>query len=172
MELLREHNDIVRSQVAAHQGYEVKTEGDGFMLAFSSARRAVQCAIAIQRAFAERNETADEPIHVRAGLHTGEAIQEAGDFYGKHVNFAARIAAQAKAGEVLVSALLKELTESGGDVEFGGARQVEAQARHSETPVLLMRAYRDPGAPQAAGFLPKPFDIDDLDSQIRRVLAR
>ncbi len=125
MELLREHNDIVRSQVADHQGYEVKTEGDGFMIAFSSARRALQCAIAIQHAFARRNETADEPVRVRAGLHTGEMIQDAGDFYGRHVNLAARIASEAKGGEILVSALLKELTESGGDVEFGKARNAE-----------------------------------------------
>ncbi|MCI0777509.1 MAG: protein kinase, partial [Chloroflexi bacterium] len=67
MELLKEHNAIVREQVHAHQGYEVKTEGDGFMLAFSSARRAVECATAIQRAFAKRNETAEEKIEVRAG---------------------------------------------------------------------------------------------------------
>ncbi len=71
MDLLREHNDLVRAQVSAHEGYEVKTEGDGFMLAFSSARRAAECAIAIQRAFADRNETAEEKVQVRAGLHTG-----------------------------------------------------------------------------------------------------
>ena len=66
-----------------------------------------------------------EHADVRAGLHTGEAILEAGDFFGKHVNLAARIASQAKAGEVLVSSLLRELTESSGDIDFGDARQVE-----------------------------------------------
>ena len=125
MELLKEHNTIVREHVSAHQGYEVKTEGDGFMLAFSSARRAAECAIAIQRAFAERNETAEEKIEVRAGLHTGEAIQDDGDFYGKHVNLAARIASQATGGQILVSSLLKELTDSGGDIEFDGGTEVE-----------------------------------------------
>jgi class 3 adenylate cyclase len=96
-----------------------RTDGDGFMLAFGSARRALQCAADIQRAFAERNESAEEPIRVRIGLHTGEAIKEADDFYGKNVILAARIAGQAQGGEILVSSLLKELTESAGDIAFG-----------------------------------------------------
>ncbi|MCH7698561.1 MAG: hypothetical protein IH865_06465, partial [Chloroflexi bacterium] len=125
MELLKEHNVIIREQISAHDGYEVKTEGDGFMLAFASARKAVDCAIAIQRAFAERNETAEEKIEVRAGLHTGEVIQDAGDFYGKHVTLAARIAAQANGGQILASALLKELTDSGGDIEFDSGKELE-----------------------------------------------
>ena len=125
LELLREHNAIIREQVRAYQGYEVKTEGDGFMLAFSSVRRAVECAMAIQRGIADRNASADEKIEVRAGLHTGEVIQDAGDFYGKHVNLAARIADEAKGGEILVSSLLKELTESGGDINFSDSRDVE-----------------------------------------------
>jgi class 3 adenylate cyclase len=53
------------------------------------------------------------------GLHTGEMIKEGDDFFGKHVNLAARIAAQADGGEILVSSLLHELTSSGGDIEFG-----------------------------------------------------
>ncbi len=125
MELLREHNVIVRDQVALHQGYEVKTEGDGFMVAFSSGRRALQCAIEIQRSFAERNASAEEPLQVRAGLHSGEVVQDDGDFYGRHVNLAARIAGQAKGGEILVSSLLRELTDGGGDIAFADGRDVE-----------------------------------------------
>ncbi len=125
LELLREHNAIVREQVAAHEGFEVKSEGDGFMLAFQSARRGIECAVDIQKAFADRNEPAAEPIHVRIGLHTGEAIKEADDFFGKNVILAARIASQAQGGEILVSSLLKELTESGGDIAFGEGREVE-----------------------------------------------
>jgi class 3 adenylate cyclase len=125
LELLRAHNAIVRQQVTAHEGFEVKSEGDGFMLAFQSARKALGCAAEIQRAFAQRNESADEPIRVRIGLHTGEAIKEADDFFGKNVILAARIAGQAQGGEILVSSLLKELTESGGDIAFGEGREVE-----------------------------------------------
>ncbi len=125
VEVLRAHNAIIREQLGAHDGFEVKFVGDGFMLAFQSARRALQCAIGIQRVFAQRNDQAEEPIHVRIGLHTGEAIKEADDFFGRHVILAARIAAQAQGGEILVSSLLKELTESGGDIAFGEGRDVE-----------------------------------------------
>ncbi|MEE8346454.1 MAG: AAA family ATPase, partial [Dehalococcoidia bacterium] len=67
MELLKSHNSIIRERLAAHEGFEVKSEGDGFMLAFQSARRGIECGVDIQRAFAERNESAEEPIRVRIG---------------------------------------------------------------------------------------------------------
>jgi class 3 adenylate cyclase len=125
MEVLREHNAIVRDNLAAHEGFEVKSEGDGFMLAFQSARKAIQCAIDMQQAFAKRSESTEVPISVRMGLHTGEVIKEGDDFFGKHVNLAARIAGQASGGEILVSSLLRELTASGGDITFGSGREVE-----------------------------------------------
>jgi class 3 adenylate cyclase len=125
MEVLREHNRIVREQVAAYGGFEVKSQGDGFMVAFASASRAVECAAAVQRAFAAAAEEDPEAaIRVRIGLHTGEAIRERDDFFGRNVILAARIAAQAAGGEVLVSSLLKELTESAADVRFGEPREL------------------------------------------------
>ena len=123
-EVIREHNRVVREQLAAHGGYEVELQGDGFLLAFGSARRALYCAIAIQRAFAVRNASAEEPIHVRIGLHTGEALRDADKFFGKTVIMAARIAGQAKAQQILVSSLLRDLTQSVGDLSFGAAREV------------------------------------------------
>jgi class 3 adenylate cyclase/ketosteroid isomerase-like protein len=125
LDLLREHNAIVRQQMTDNEGFEVKAEGDGFMLAFQSARRGLHCAVGIQRMFACRNDEAEEPIHVRIGLHTGEAIKEAEDFFGKHVVLASRIASEARGGQILVSSLLKELTESAGDIRFGEGREVE-----------------------------------------------
>jgi class 3 adenylate cyclase len=125
-EVIRKHNSIVREQLAAHGGYEVELQGDGFLLAFGSARQALLCAIAIQRAFAAHNEeSSDEPIRVRIGLHTGEALKDADKFFGKSVILAARIAAQAKGGEILASSLIKQLTESVGDLRFDGGREVE-----------------------------------------------
>ncbi len=110
-ELLHAHNAIIREQVRAHTGFEVKTIGDGFMVAFQSARKALDCAIATQRAFA-REGSLSEPVRVRIGLHAGEAIREADDFYGKNVIMASRVAGSAKGGEILVSALLRQLVES------------------------------------------------------------
>ncbi|MFY9587627.1 MAG: adenylate/guanylate cyclase domain-containing protein, partial [Actinomycetota bacterium] len=117
---------IIREQVKVQGGYEVKSQGDGFMLAFSSARRALACAIDIQRALAAHAEKEpDDAVRVRIGLHTGEAIIDAGDFYGRHVNLAARIGGAANGGEVLVSSLLRELTLSSGEFTFDEGRDVE-----------------------------------------------
>lgn len=120
-EVLKGHNQVVRDQVEAFGGFEVKSQGDGFMVAFSSARQAVLCAIAIQKALRAQG---GEPVRVRMGLHTGEAIKDADDFFGRNVIFAARIADQAEGGEILVSSLVKELTESGGEFEFENGREV------------------------------------------------
>ncbi len=125
-EILHAHNAIVREQISSYEGFEVKTMGDGFMVAFSSARSGLLCSIAIQRMLVSYNDdNAGQPVEVGIGLHTGETIREANDFYGKNVILAHRIAEQAKGGQILVSSLLKELTESAGDIRFGEARQVQ-----------------------------------------------
>jgi class 3 adenylate cyclase len=126
LELLRIHNRLVRNQVQAFQGFEVKSQGDGFMIAFPSARRAIQCARAIQEAV--NHDLAghpDGPIRVRIGLHTGEAIREESDFYGRNVVVAARITDVARGGEILASSVVKDLAESSGDVTFEDPREVE-----------------------------------------------
>ena len=125
-EVIRRHNRIVRQQLAAHGGYEVELQGDGFLLAFGSARQGLLCATAIQRGLgADAEVHTDEPIRVRIGLHTGEALRDADKFFGKTVILAARIAAQAGGGEVLASSLVRELTASAGDLRFGAPREVE-----------------------------------------------
>jgi class 3 adenylate cyclase len=126
-ELLSVHNGIVRRRLSGHGGHEIKAQGDGFMMTFPSARRAVQCMIDIQRDFARHAEAHPEQlILVRMGLHTGEVIVgDDGDLFGKHVNFAARVANQADGGEILVSSLLRQIVETMGDLEFGEPRQVE-----------------------------------------------
>ncbi len=108
-ELLREHERIVREALKSHGGAEVKTMGDGFMASFSSATKALECAIAMQRAFAEHNETAEEPIRVRIGLNAGEPIAEDDDLFGTAVNLAARITAQGKGGEILASEAVRQI---------------------------------------------------------------
>ena len=116
-ELLRQHERMVRQALKAHGGSEVKTMGDGFMASFSSATKALECAIAIQRGFAQHNESADEPIKVRVGLNAGEPIAEDDDLFGTAVNRAARITAAAKGGEILVANVVRELAE-GKDILF------------------------------------------------------
>jgi class 3 adenylate cyclase len=139
-EVIRDHNRIVREQVQAHGGYEVELQGDGFLMAFGSARSGLQCAVNIQQAFAAHADAhPEEPIRVRIGLHTGEALREADKFFGRTVILAARIAAQAEGGEILVSSLVRDLTQSLGEIQFGDAREAElkgiAQTQHL-VPVL------------------------------------
>jgi eukaryotic-like serine/threonine-protein kinase len=125
-ELLREHNSLIRQQLRAYEGFEVKTMGDGFMVAFQSAKKGIDCAIAIQRAFDAHNAADGEHVKVRIGVHAGEAIKEGGDFYGKNVVLASRVAGQAKGGEILVSSLIRQLVESSMDVSlFSEPRDVE-----------------------------------------------
>jgi eukaryotic-like serine/threonine-protein kinase len=88
------------------------------MLAFQSGRDALNYAISIQRTFALRNKTAKQAIQLRIGLHTGELVREAADFFGRHVNFAARIASSAVAGEILVSHLLHDVVKPFHEFSF------------------------------------------------------
>jgi class 3 adenylate cyclase/pimeloyl-ACP methyl ester carboxylesterase len=122
-ELLREHERMVREALKAHSGSEVKALGDGFMTSFSSATKALECAIAVQRAFAAHNESAEEPILVRVGLNAGEPIAEDDDLYGTAVNEAARITATAKGGEILASDVVRQLVK-GKDFEFSDRGEV------------------------------------------------
>ena len=123
-ELIREHNGIVREQLAAHGGHEVEMQGDAFLLAFQSPRRALACAIAIQRALAARNKTAREAIRIRIGLHTGETLRDAERFFGLTVILAARIAALAQGAEILVSSQLREAAGNSAELRFGPEREV------------------------------------------------
>jgi class 3 adenylate cyclase len=133
-DLLRQHERITREALTAHSGSEIKTMGDGFMISFSSATKALECAIAMQYAFAEHNESTDEPISVRIGLNAGEPIEEDQDLFGTAVNMAARIAAEAAGGEILASNVVRELV-AGKKFTFND--RGETELRGFEDPVPL-----------------------------------
>jgi class 3 adenylate cyclase/pimeloyl-ACP methyl ester carboxylesterase len=113
-DVLREHERITRDLLKQHGGAEVKTMGDGFMASFGSVTSAMECAIALQRAFAAHTESMPEPLHVRVGLNAGEPIEEDGDLFGATVILASRIAAKAGAGEVLVPDTVRGLLSGKG----------------------------------------------------------
>ena len=114
LEVLRRHNAVIAAATTAHAGTVVEIQGDGSMLAFSSARQGVTCAIAIQREIQAAFDDRSPPIRVRIGVHTGDALQEADHFYGTTVHYAARVASQARVGEVLVSSVVRELLSGSG----------------------------------------------------------
>jgi len=143
-QVLREHERIVREALKAHGGTEVKALGDGFMASFSSATRALECAIAMQRVFAEHNEALlrqaqdehTEPVEVRVriGLNAGEPIAEDEDLFGTAVNLAARIAAKAEGGEIVVSDTVRGLVAGKG---FLFSERGDVALRGFEDPVRL-----------------------------------
>jgi class 3 adenylate cyclase/pimeloyl-ACP methyl ester carboxylesterase len=130
-EVLREHERITREVLKAHGGTEVKTMGDGFMASFGSVTRAVECAIALQRAFAERE---GEPLSVRVGINAGEPIEEDGDLFGATVILASRIAAKAEGGEILVADTVRGLCSGKG---FLFSDRGEFVAKGFEEPVRV-----------------------------------
>ncbi|WP_204800646.1 protein kinase domain-containing protein [Mycobacterium riyadhense] len=123
LKVLHRHNALIRGQLVAHDGFEVKSQGDGFMVAFASARSALRCAIAIQRELtALRDQSGSQVLRVRIGLHTGEVIREREDFFGHTVILAARIGAKATGGEILVSGVLRGLVAGSHEFRFGEPR--------------------------------------------------
>jgi class 3 adenylate cyclase/ketosteroid isomerase-like protein len=125
LEVLRAHNAIVVGATQRHGGMVVKAQGDGFMLGFSSARRALACARAIEQEVGAAFDDPGSPISVRIGVHVGEVIHEAEDFFGHAVNYAARVTAAARGGETLVSALVHGLVATTGEFDFDAPREVE-----------------------------------------------
>jgi class 3 adenylate cyclase len=110
--IMRAHNDLVRRLTEEHGGTVVKSQGDGFMLVFTSARAGLLCATAVQKAFADGSAVgSDEPLRLRIGLHSGFVMEDASDFFGKSVVLAARIADHARGGEILVSDAVRRYTE-------------------------------------------------------------
>jgi class 3 adenylate cyclase len=117
--LLDAYRRIVRQVVLGSGGAEIKTEGDSFYVVFPSASQAVRCGLAIVASAA--SWTAQEPgrpIAVGVGVHAGETAETAEGYVGMAVNLAARLCAQASAGEVLVSDTVRGLVRSSMDVTF------------------------------------------------------
>jgi class 3 adenylate cyclase len=112
------HDDVVRSVLMTFGGEEMGTAGDSFLVLFDSAERAIRCALALVGTLAAIG------ISIRAGIHSGEVLLADEQVRGVAVHVAARIVAEAAPGEVLVSAVTRELAEGGPTHGF------EARGRH------------------------------------------
>ena len=115
LRVVENHNRIVRTQCEAHGGFEVELRGDGFLVAFSTPLAGVRCGIALQQAFDSYSRAhPEEPIRVRIGLHTGQAIRDADKFFGRTVIHAFRVADLAASEEILVtSEVMKQVADRG-----------------------------------------------------------
>jgi class 3 adenylate cyclase len=116
-ELVRAHNALVREALAAHGGSEIKHTGDGMMVSFPSAGRALRCAAAIQQAIAAyQSEHRQAPLAVHIGVNAGEPLEEDQDLFGTAVQLARRICDHAEGGEILVSEVVRQLVAGKGFV--------------------------------------------------------
>lgn len=144
LEVLHEHDQLLRKKVAAHGGYVVRSQGDGFFVTFEDPVRAILSAIGIQRSFEHLNRNRPEfDLRLRIGLHTGSALPQGGDLYGINVNLAARIADEAKGGEIIVSAQTSELAQGRG-IPFDAPRDVVLRGLSGSHSVMTIDWRRHP----------------------------
>lgn len=108
--LIADYRRIVRTELARHEGGEIKTEGDSFYVVFTNTGSAVSCAAAILRAAEDYSRgRADRPLRIGVGIHAGEPVPHEGQFVGTAVIVAARLAQNAKAGELLITEVVRAL---------------------------------------------------------------
>jgi class 3 adenylate cyclase/streptogramin lyase len=113
------HKSIIRAKLAEHDGREIDSIGDGFMITFLSTRRAITCAVDIQRALEAHGEDhPDEALRVRIGLNVGEVLERGGHPFGAAVNATQRVAGHARGGEILVSEPVRHLAGTLPDLRF------------------------------------------------------
>jgi class 3 adenylate cyclase len=108
--LLRDHHVLVGQLISHHDGQVVKFENDGFLASFASAHAGLHAAVELQRTFSGAGD--NQSLALRVGVHSGFVIANPEQLLGRNVVLAARIAAQAKGGEILASSALKKYTET------------------------------------------------------------
>lgn len=118
--LIDHHDKLVERCVRKQSGYVVKSQGDGFMIAFAEPAQAVRCSIDMQQQLTK----APNGIRVRIGIHTGKSVRRGDDLFGRNVAMAARVAAQADGGQILVSKAVRDAL-SDTDIQFDGEREAE-----------------------------------------------
>jgi adenylate cyclase len=116
-QLVRDHHLLVEQILARHDGQVARFQGDGFLASFGSAHAGLHAAVDLQRTFSAA-PTDDQSLSVRVGLHSGFVIGNPEQMMGRNVVLAARIAGQAKGGEILVSSTAKEYTETDPSFHF------------------------------------------------------
>lgn len=133
-DLLRWHDQTLRSLFASHSGEEIDHAGDGFFVAFETPASAVECAVAIQRSLADHRRTHGFSPGVRIGLHSAKATRTGRSYRGRGVHEAARIAALADAGEVLAS----QQTAAAGPTRFAGSEPRTVRLKGISGPVQVV----------------------------------
>ncbi len=126
VKLIAQHDAMVQRLVEQHRGHVVKSQGDGFMIAFAEPEQGVRCAVDIQRALASRRgRKPQHPIRVRIGVHMGRSVRRGEDLFGRNVAMAARVAAAAEGGQILISGPVRDAVKECEDISVGPGRDAE-----------------------------------------------
>ncbi len=126
LKVLSAHDQIVRRCAGRHGGHVVKSQGDGFMIAFAAPEEAIRSAVEVQRGLASGPRRLRGPgIAVRIGIHTGPALEKGGDLFGRNVALAARVADKARGGEILITGEAWEAAGEGDQLPLAEHREVE-----------------------------------------------
>ena len=150
LELLEEHRGILRGLFPKHQGAEIKTTGDGFLVEFASALAAVRCAIEIQRSLATRNvaSATDRQLQVRIGIHVGDVVHHEGDVHGDGVNIAARIEPLAEPGGICISNSVRDQIEN--KISHALVRLNRPELKNIQASVQVYKLVLDGAGPPAS----------------------
>jgi adenylate cyclase len=126
VKLIGAHDKLVRGLVNHYAGHVVKSQGDGFMIAFTRAEQAVRCGVDIQHALLDDvKRKRHNGIRVRIGIHMGRSVRRGDDLFGRNVAMAARVAGQAAGGEVLVSQPVRDAVSECADICCDEGRDAE-----------------------------------------------
>ena len=139
--LLESHDKLLHASIDKHGGQVVKSQGDGYMVVFPTPEQAVDASLGIQRALSAKRQRSRHlrrtPIRVRIGLHVGETIERDGDYFGSNVAMAARVAALADGGEILVTGDVADALADRGGPALRRGRRGRAQGPARRAPALV-----------------------------------
>lgn len=145
VKLISSHDKLVSDLVQRRSGHVVKSQGDGFMIAFARAEQAVRCGIDLQDALRrDANRKRREEIRVRIGIHMGRSVRRGDDLFGRNVAMAARVAAQAVGGQILVSQPVRDALSDCDGIRFDDGRNVELKGFSGTYRLFAVQAPADP----------------------------
>lgn len=159
-ELRDRHFALLREAIEWAGGHEVKTTGDGLMVAFRSVSAAVRCAVAMQQLLERQFRHGQQPVHIRIGLGAGETTIQGDDYFGKASIEAARLCAKAPPDGILASVTVGMLAERSQDVEFESVGEVELKGFPQPVEALAVRWQPVPDeSERLAGDWPLPSEL-------------
>jgi predicted ATPase/class 3 adenylate cyclase/DNA-binding CsgD family transcriptional regulator len=171
--VLADHHRLMRTALAAHGGEEVVSQGDGIFAVFASPQAGVDAAIQVQRALVSHPWPGGESVRVRMGIHSGEAVQTEAGLAGLEVHRAARIAAVAHGGQVVVSAVAAGLLAGSLPAGVGltdlGLHQLKDVGRER---IFQLQAEDLPAVFPPLRSLDNPKSPASLPAQVSRFIGR